>query len=166
MSPLRNGAASLVITHSGAVQVGQWGRDVHLTPDTESVMQNLVLLVDHGRPVPGIDAGKSDKWGSTIGNKVYVWRSAIGVDASGGVIYAAGHGLRASMLADVLARAGAVRAMTLDINPEWVTFNFFDHPDPHNLEVVQGRKLIDTMKRPADRYLSKESRDFITVSTS
>lgn len=164
--PLRNGAASLVIGRSGTVDIGQWGRDVRMTPNTESVLQNLVLLIDHDRPVPGIDAGKSDQWGATLGNKVYVWRSAVGVDASGGILYAAGQGLRASTLADVLARAGAIRAMTLDINPEWVTFNFFDHPDPRHPGVVQGRKLIDAMKRPASRYLSKESRDFITVSTS
>ncbi len=163
---LRNGAASLVIGRSGTVQIGQWGRDLHMTPNTESVLQNLVLLIDHGHPASGIDAGRADQWGSTLGNKVYVWRSAIGVDASGGILYAAGHGLRASALADVMARAGAVRAMTLDINPEWVTFNFFDHPDPDHPEIVRGRKLIDSMKRPASRYLSKESRDFITVSTS
>ncbi len=165
-TPLRVGAASLVIERSGTVQIGQWGRDVGMSAETEGVLQNLVLLVDHGRPVSGIDAGASRRWGSTIGNKVYVWRSAVGIDASGGILYAAGEGLRASTLADVLARAGAVRAMTLDINPEWVTFNFFDHPDPRHPELVQGRKLIETMKRPANRYLSKESRDFISVSTS
>jgi hypothetical protein len=164
-SPLRNGAASLVIGRSGTVQVGEWGRDLRLTAQTESVLQNLVLLVDRGHPVPGIDAGQSNRWGSTLGNKVYVWRSAIGVDASGGILYVAGPGLRASTMADVLSRAGAVRAMTLDINPEWVTFNFFDHPDPHHLDIVAGRKLIDSMRRPADRYLTKESRDFFTVST-
>ncbi len=164
--PLQNGAASLIIGRSGSVDVGQWGRDARMSPGTESVLQNLVLLVDHGRPVPGIDAGDTKQWGQTLGNRVYVWRSAVGVDASGGVLYAAGPGLRASTLADVMARAGAVRAMTLDLNPTWVTFNFFDHTDGHNLEVVHGRKLIDTMHRPADRYLSKESRDFITVSTS
>ena len=49
--------------------------------------------------------------------------------------------------------------MTLDINPKWVTFNFFDHPGAApSLAVVRGHKLIDTKKRPADRYLSKESR--------
>ncbi len=165
-APLRIGAASVAIEKSGGVQIGQWGRDVRLTHDTESVLQNLVLLVDHGRPVPGIDIGKSDQWGSTLGNKVYVWRSAIGVDASGAILYAAGPGLRASSLADVLARAGAVRAMTLDINPEWVTFNFFDHPDSQHPDDVRGRKLIDSMNRTPDRYLHKESRDFFTISTS
>ena len=89
-TPLRDGAASLVIGRSGTVQIGQWGRDVHMTPDTESVLQNLVLLVDHRRPVAGIDAGRSSVWGATLGNKVYVWRSAVGVDVSGGIIYAAG----------------------------------------------------------------------------
>jgi hypothetical protein len=163
---LRTGAASVAIDTTGRVRLGQWGRDVDMTASTESVLQNLVLLVDHGRPVAGIDAGKTSEWGATLGNKVYVWRSAIGIDASGGVLYAAGPGLRASTLAEVMARAGAVRAMTLDINPEWVTFNFFDHPARQSPTLVTGRKLVSTMKRPADRYLTKESRDFFTISTA
>jgi hypothetical protein len=54
--------------------------------------------------------------------------------------------------------------MTLDINPNWVTFNFFDHTNPANAADVTGRKLVDGMQRSADRYLSNESRDFVTIS--
>jgi hypothetical protein len=163
--PLIDGAASLVIDSNGGATVGQWGRDVRLSPATASVLQNLVLLVDGGRPVPGIDSGDPARWGEPLGNKALVWRSGIGVTANGAVLYAAGPGLSAASLADVLARAGAVRAMSLDINPNWVTFNFYDHPDASHPDVVTGRKLIPSMQRPADRYLSSESRDFVTVST-
>ena len=63
--------------------------------------------------------------------------------------------------------AGAVRAMTLDIHPEWVTFNFFTHPDPANPSDVQPAKLDPRMQRSAYRYLGPtlESRDFFAIST-
>jgi hypothetical protein len=56
--------------------------------------------------------------------------------------------------------------MTLDINPEWVTFNFFNHPNPADPSQVQPEKLYPQMQRPSTRYLgpTKESRDFVTVS--
>ncbi|MGH9122879.1 MAG: hypothetical protein ACRDYC_13215, partial [Acidimicrobiales bacterium] len=58
------------------------------------------------------------------------------------------------------------RAMTLDINPEWVTFNFFSHTDPTDATQVTGTSLYPDMGRPATRYLgpTEESRDFFTVS--
>jgi hypothetical protein len=95
-----------------------------------------------------------------------VARSGIGSTASGALVYVAGPALTARSLAESLQRAGAVRAMALDINPEWVTFNFFSHPNPAALSLVNAAKLYPQMQRPADRYLgpTRESRDFFTVS--
>ena len=128
-SPLRDGAASLAIGSRPRSARPVGSRRAHDRRHRERAAEPGPA----GRPRPPGPRHRRRQvrdWGATLGNKVYVWRSAIGVDASGGILYAAGPGLRASTLADVLARAGAVRAMTLDINPEWVTFNFFDHPDP------------------------------------
>ena len=64
----------------------------------------------------------------------------------------------AESLASILQRAGAVRAMELDINYEWTTFNFygaFGAQDP--------TKLLPDMSRPATRYLSPDDRDFFAV---
>jgi hypothetical protein len=56
--------------------------------------------------------------------------------------------------------------MALDINPEWVTFNFYSHPNPAHPAQLQPAKLYPQMERPADRYLgpTPESRDFFTIS--
>ena len=61
--------------------------------------------------------------------------------ADGALVYVAGPALTARSLAESLQRAGAVRAMTLDINPEWVTFNFYSHAagDPSG---TYGRKAL------------------------
>ncbi len=166
--PLRTGAASAVIYRDGRVDIGAWGSQVSMTPEVEAVLQNLVLLVNGGQAAPDATYHDTAIWGATLGASTVVARSGLGVTADGALVYVAGPALTAKTLAESLQRAGAVRAMTLDINPEWVTFNFFTHPDPTNPAAVQASKLYPQMQRPATRYLgpTQESRDFFTVSTS
>jgi hypothetical protein len=166
--PLRTGAASVVIYRDGHVNIGAWGSQVNMTSQVEAVLQNLVLLVDNGQAAPDATYNDTSIWGATLGANTVVARSGIGVTANGALVYVAGPALTAKTLAESLQRAGAVRAMTLDINPEWVTFNFFNHPDPANPGAIQAAKLYPQMQRPATRYLAPtaESRDFFTVSTS
>src|SRR5664280_1703471 len=89
--------------------VGQWGRDVRLGPQVVAVRQNLALLVDGGQVVPGIADNTGNRWGATLGNKLYVARSGLGVTATGQLVYVAGPSLSAATLADLLARAGTNR---------------------------------------------------------
>ncbi len=163
--PLRANAASMVIYSNGRVNVGAWGSEVRMTPNVTAVLQNLVPLVDNGRIAPDASYGDTSLWGATLGANTVVARSGIGVTSSGAVVYVAGPALTARSLAESLVRVGAVRAMTLDINPEWVTFNFFEHNRSVPWEVT-GVKLYPQMQRPATRYLgpTAESRDFFTVS--
>ena len=97
--PLRAGAATLAISTDGTPTVGQWGRDIQMGPDIAYARQNLALIVDGGQPVPDINRGA--KWGATVGNKVLVWRSGVGVTANGALVYAGGNNLSASTLAQV-----------------------------------------------------------------
>jgi hypothetical protein len=162
--PLRDGAASVVIDQAGHVQIGAWGRDVSMTSEIEAVLQNLTLIVDGGEVDPAINRNDTSAWGATLDGQIAVARSGVGVTADGAMVYVAGPALSARSLADSLRRAGAVRALTLDINPTWVTFNFYDHPDPVDPASVTGYKLYPEMERPAERYLTPESRDFFTIS--
>ena len=145
--------------------MGLWGRDFGMTPDVTAVLQNLVLLVDHGQLDPAATYTDTKLWGHTLGANTVVARSGIGVTAAGALLYVAGPALTARTLAEALQRAGAVRAMTLDLNPEWVTFNLFQHPDPANPATVVGTKLYPQMQRSSNRYLGPtlESRDFFSV---
>ena len=163
---LRSGAASLVIYQNGSVNVGVWDADVTMAPDVVAVLQNLVPLVYAGQVAASATYNDTRVWGSTLGASVVVARSGVGVTAAGALIYVAGPALTAKTLAESLQRAGAVRAMTLDINPEWVTFNFYSHPNPAHPDQIAPSKLYPQMQRPADRYLgpTPESRDFFTLS--
>ncbi len=160
--PLVDGAASLVIFDDGTATVAKWGRDQRVTPTVTAVRQNLALIVDHGRPVKALANSSLRQWGATLGNQYYVWRSGVGVTASGALVYAAGPGLSVQSLATVLARAGAVRAMELDINTEWTTFNIFSR-DPGSPTGVFATKLLPNMYRPATRYLVRDERDFFAL---
>jgi hypothetical protein len=162
-SPLRDGAASMVITKDGTLTVGQWGRDVSMQPDVVAVRQNLDLIVDGGQPVAGLDDNANGKWGATFGNKVLVWRSAVCVDANGGIIYGYGDGLGALSLAELMTRAGCQRAMELDINTVWTSFNFFGAQTPGDPASVIGTKLLPDQRKPESRYLANDSRDFVAV---
>jgi hypothetical protein len=94
----------------------------------------------------------------TLGNAVRVWRSGIGVDGHGDLIYAAANYQTVGSLAAILIHAGALRAMQLDINSYWVTFNSYAGRD-----ATRPSSLLPAMTRPATRYLSPDDRDFFAV---
>jgi phosphodiester glycosidase len=163
--PLVDGAASFVVYRNGNSTVGQWGRDLSLTPDVVSVRQNLDLLVDQGQPVPGLQAADTTRWGFTLGNAVFVWRSGLGVTANGALVYVGGPGLNITDLANLLVDAGSVRAMELDINTSWVNFASYTAPAGAAASPANGSNLIAGMSGGTSRYFQPYwSRDFITMS--
>ena len=162
--PLRNGAASLVIYNNVTATVGAWGKNVFMAPDVASVRQNLTLIVNHGKTMPGLRHSAYTNWGATVGNQVLVWRSGLGVTANGALVYVGGPGLSVYTLARLLARAGAVRGMQLDINTDWVNFFYF-HPQPGQpASPSNGKKLLPDMIRPVTRYFEPTARDFVVMS--
>jgi len=161
--PLVDGAASFVIDTNGKADVGMWGRDFTMTPNVASVRQNLALILDNGQPVPGLPSNSNGAWGATLGNQVFVWRSGVGVDPNGALVYVAGDGLSAVTLAVLLQRAGAVRAMELDINSVWTTAYTYQQTDPADPAAVDGVKLLPDMRRSNDRYLVPGERDFFAL---
>jgi hypothetical protein len=166
--PLRTGAASFVVYSDGTSNVGQWGRDMTMTSNVVSVRQNLDLLVDNRQPVPGLNAADTTQWGNTLGNAVYVWRSGLGVTADGALVYVGGPGLNITDLANILARAGAVSAMELDINTDWVNFSAYRPSTPTGpANPTNGAELLSNMTGTPARYFETWwARDFITMSSA
>jgi uncharacterized protein YigE (DUF2233 family) len=166
--PLRTGAASFVVYDNGSATVGAWGATVRMTPAVASVRQNLDLLVESGRPAPGLDSTTTTKWGATLGNAVYVWRSGLGVTADGALVYVGGPGLNITDLADLLVRAGCVRAMELDINTTWVNYTTYKPGSPDGQATgADGVELLPQMAGTPGRYFETWwARDFITMSAA
>ena len=156
--PFVTGRATFGVRADGGVDLGMWGRDLSPATTYASAFQNLDLIVDGGKDVPGLTRNDHLRWGETLGGRVFVWRSGIGIDARGNLVYAAGE-LDIVSLADVLRAAGAVRAMELDINSYWVSFDTF-------LPGVNGpvpTKLLANMERSANRYLVPGTRYFVAM---
>jgi len=155
-TPLKDGQATLIGYSNGTVDVRSWTGGPSPGPGVSFARQNLPLIVENGQLNPQLSNGSL--WGATLGNAVRVWRSGIGIDANGNLLYAAADIQTAQSLAQVLQHAGAVRAMELDINYEWTTFNVYGAwgaGDP--------TKLLPGMDRPATRYLTPDDRDFFAV---
>lgn len=165
--PLRQGAASFVVYKNGSATIGAWGQGgLAMSPNVSSVRQNLDLLVTGGKPVAGLTATTTTKWGATLGNAVYVWRSGAGVTANGAIVYVGGPGLNITDLANILARAGCVRAMELDINTTWVNFTSFKPSTPTGVaNGTNGSLLVTQMSGTTARYFQTWwARDFFTMS--
>ncbi len=159
--PLVNGAASLVIDDKGQVTVGAWGRDVAMTPHVAAVRQNLSLIVDHGRPVAGLDQNVGRRFGSLKSQFQYTWRSGAGIDAHGDLIYVAGQHLTLATLAAAMSQAGVQRGLELDIHPHQVSFDIAQH----TAAGLRPVHLLTSMDEPTNRYLSADQRDFFYVTT-
>jgi hypothetical protein len=153
---LRDGQATLIGYRDGRVDVRTWTGGPAPGPDVVFARQNLPLIVTGGRLASNLTDGP--EWGATLGNAIRVWRSAVGVDAHGNLLYAGADSQTATSIAQILQRAGAVRAMELDINSEWVTFNFYG-----GWGAVAPQKLLPDMTRDATRYLTPDDRDFFAV---
>jgi hypothetical protein len=154
--PLKDGLATLVAYRNGRVDVRTWNGGPVAGRKFAFARQSLPLIVDHGRLNPNLN--DSSQWGYTLGNAVRVWRTGAGIDRRGNLIYAAADFQTVTTLARILQRAGAVRAMQLDINPEWPTLITYAHRG--GLDPV---KVVPNYQQPATRYLVPDDRDFFAV---
>ncbi len=153
---LQNGQATLVGYSDGRVDVIDWRYGGVAPPGVSFARQNLPLIVNEAQLNTSLANGA--EWGATVGNAVLVWRSGIGVDKRGNLIYAAGPEQTVASLARTLQHAGAVRAMELDINSYWVSFISYGAPGAE-----EPKNLLPSMSRSASRYLEPDDRDFFTV---
>lgn len=155
-APLATGVSTFEHYRDGHVDIVSWPGGQRLPAGADYARQNLPLIVEGGRPNPNLSDGP--QWGATLGNAVRVWRSGVGIDARGDLIYAAANDQTVGSLAQILIRAGAIRAMQLDINSYWTTFNSYARQD-----AGAPSSLLTSMTRPVTRYLSTDDRDFFAV---
>ena len=154
--PLADGLATLVGYRDGRVGIVRWNGGPTAPASFAWARQSLPPIIWNGRLNPALN--DSSQWGYTLGNAVRVWRTGVGIDRRGNVIYAAANDQTVVTLARILQRAGAVRAMQFDINPEWPTLiTYVDH---HGLVPTE---VVPNPMQPPTRYLVPDDRDFVAV---
>ena len=85
--------------------------------------------------------------------------------ADGALVYVAGP-MNIVDLASILVRAGAVRAMTLDMNPLWTVFASYAPTSSNGVaSPANGTDLLPTMIQAPGRFFETAyARDFVTMS--
>ena len=158
--PLSDGNATLLGYKNGAVAIVKWSGSENAGANVAWARQSLAPIVWNGRLNPALNTDpNSYQWGYTLGHVGLVWRTGVGIDRRGNLIFVAADHQTVITLAKILQHAGAVRAMEFDINPEWHTLITYNHQHGH---------LVPTMvepqpMQPATRYLVPDNRDFFAV---
>ena len=113
----------------------------------------------------GLSASDNSRWGATLGGSALVWRSGMGIRRNGSIVYVGGPAMSITALADLLVKAGCLRAMELDINTDWVNFVTFNPAVGQPASATNGSMLINSMSGGTSRYFQTWwTRDFFTMS--
>ena len=154
--PLKDGLATLIGYRNGRVAIKTWQGGPNAGPQVAFARQSLPPIIVNGRLNPALN--DSSQWGQTLGNAVRVWRTGVGIDRHGNLIYAAADYQTVTTLAQILQRAGAVQAMQFDINPEWPSLITYSHHGS-----LGPTKVVPNVMQSATRYLVPDDRDFFAV---
>src|SRR5512132_533596 len=88
--PLAKGNATLVGYRDGRVAIVRWSGGPNAGPNVAWARQSLPPIIWNGRLNPALN--DSSQWGFTVGNAVRVWRTGVGIDRRGNLIFAAADG--------------------------------------------------------------------------
>ncbi|MHB1533148.1 MAG: hypothetical protein ACYC1D_00760 [Acidimicrobiales bacterium] len=154
--PMINGLATVVAYADGTVDIVDWQAGPSPPPAVVMARQNLALLVDNRTASPTVNAPAD--WGVTLHGAPAVWRTALGIDAHGNLIYVAASQQTAASLAQILVTVGSVRGMELDINPEWPIFVTYG-----GAGAVAPALFVPNPNQIPNRFLYPSTKDFFAV---
>jgi phosphodiester glycosidase len=154
--PLKEGNATLVGYRDGRVAIVKWHGGPNAGPNVAWSRQSLPPIVWNGRVNPELDL--SSKWGATYGGAALVWRTGVGIDRRGNLIFVAADAQTVISLAKIFQHLGVVTAMQFDINPYWHTLITYTHRHGLLPKAVEPQP-----NHSANRYLVPDDRDFFAV---
>ena len=157
--PLKDGKATLLGYRDGRVEIVKWSGGPNAGPEVAWARQSLAPIVWNGRLNPELNEDpNSPEWGFTLGGVTRVWRTGVGIDRRGNLIFVVAEGQTVISIAKILQHIGAVRAMELDINPDWHTLITYTHDNGLITRMVEPQP-----NQSPDRYLVPDDRDFFAV---
>jgi hypothetical protein len=159
-SPLSDGLGSIVTLR------GRVDRHRQLAPGRSRARKASRLRspepapADRRRP-PGRQPRMPDVLGATLHGVIAPARSALGITADGHLVWAGGENLTIQDLADALLGAKVVRAVELDINPEWVAAYVYGHRGGNGQ--LAPAPIVPGQPGVPGEFLAPYSRDFFTI---
>lgn len=154
--PMIRGLATVVRYTNGTVDIIRWSAAARPGRTIEMARQNLPLLVNNGVATP-LSVNNS-LWGLTLHGVPAVWRTALGIDAQGNLVYVAAPDQTAQSLAATLVQLHLVRAMQLDINPEWPIFVTYG-----TRGAIDPSLFVPNPNQIGGRFLYSSTKDFFAV---
>jgi hypothetical protein len=157
--PMTDGNATLVGFKNGQIAIIKWAGGPNPGSNVAWARQSLAPIVWHGALNPELNTNPdSPQWGFTVGNAVRVWRTGVGIDKEGNLIFVVANDQTVVSLAQILQHAGAINAMEFDINADWHTLITYSHQHGLDPTMVEPQPVYSV-----DRYLYPDDRDFFAV---
>jgi len=161
----REDACAFAKRKDGSYWIAPWLEMKGKNAELSFYRQTPACLIDKGEYHPDLDNDyKVRKWGGQNNGQKDTRRSAVGLDATGKVLfYVLGEWVFAKDLAVALKSAGAVSGAELDINWSYTRFLLMGRPRPGDpVQVVST--LVPKIEHTRRGYVEKAStRDFFYV---
>jgi hypothetical protein len=160
--PPHRGACTIAIGKDQSVRIASWEKLVDDVANFSAYRQTPPCLVEDGALNPDLP-NQHVKWGLSAEGKFEIRRSALGVDASGRVLYfGLGEWVLPREIAAAMKLAGAVSSAELDINWSYTRFNFYGKGAEGSVQVTGT--LIPQLVHTKKSYVAEvAARDFFYV---
>lgn len=160
LTPPRPEGCTLALYLDGSVRLAPWPELASEQDRMSVIRQTPPCLVHTGAVNPTLASGRDKAWAGHAADLQTRRRSAVGLDASGRILfYAIGEEADPRWLAEGLRAAGAATAAQLDINWYWTRFLLFGKVDREPMHVTST--LIPKMEHLPTGYVERAStRDF------
>jgi len=163
--PPKDDACTIAIQRDGGVSVGSWPTLASRQTDMAAYRQTPPCLLEDGEVHTRLVQRDERPWGGRDPKRKTRRRSAVGIDASGRILfYGFGVETGPKLMAEGLRHAGAVGAAQLDINWSWTRFLLVGRTSPA-AELQITSTLVPQMKHSRTGYVTKPAeRDFFYLS--
>jgi hypothetical protein len=160
--PPRDIGCTVALYAEGRVRVRSWPAISSDLARLRAYRQTPPCMVEDAKLHPRLEAHDEKPWGGAVPGEKTRRRSAIGVDASGRVLfYGFGVEVGPELLSRGMMHVGAVEAAELDINWSWTRFLLFGTRDG-NLRATST--LVPQMTHTKTGYIERrDERDFFYV---
>lgn len=159
--PPRDISCTIALYRDGSTRIRTWPAIAMTEADMVAYRQTPPCLVERGVANSALSMEYNRNWGATVSGETVIRRSAVGIDAAGGVLfYGLGVAVTAQSLARAMAAAGAHDAAQLDVNQAYPRFLMYTRASAGEPTRATSSLIADT-KFQSDDYVGTPSvRDF------